>query len=258
LHDIGAVTTPEPYQRLFHQGLILGEDGEKMSKSRGNVVNPDEIIDEYGADALRLYEMFLGPLDAVKPWSTKNIQGISRYLRKLWNLVVDEEGKLQSNIQDGPESPENAKLLHETIRKVTGDIETLGFNTAISQLMILLNHLQKSESIALSTVQDYLKLLAPLAPHIAEELWARTGGGPSILDNGWPTFEESKLGAAQIKVIYQVNGKMRGEGTFPEGTAKEEILATAKAHERVQSFIEGKTIRKEIYVPGKIVNIVAN
>ncbi len=258
LHDIGAVTTPEPYQRLFHQGLILGEDGEKMSKSRGNVVNPDEIIDEYGADALRLYEMFLGPLDAVKPWSTKNIQGISRYLRKLWNLVVDEEGKLQSNIQDGPESPENAKLLHETIRKVTGDIETLGFNTAVSQLMILLNHLQKSESIALSTVQDYLKLLAPLAPHIAEELWARTGGGPSILDNGWPTFDESKLGAAQIKVIYQVNGKMRGEGTFPEDTAKEEILATAKAHERVQSFIEGKTIRKEIYVPGKIVNIVAN
>ena len=258
LHDIGAVTTPEPYQRLFHQGLILGEDGEKMSKSRGNVVNPDEIIDSYGADALRLYEMFLGPLDAVKPWSTENIQGMTRYLRKLWNLIVDEDGNLQAKIQDKSESPENEKILHESIRKVTDDIEHLRFNTAISQLMILLNTLQKADSVSLCTIQDYLKLLAPLAPHISEELWARSGGEPSILNHGWPQFDESKLGAAEIKVIYQVNGKMRGEGTFPESATKDEILATAKAHDRVQSFIEGKTIRKEIYVPGKIVNIVAN
>ena len=259
LHDIGAVTTPEPYQRLFHQGLILGEDGNKMSKSLGNVVNPDEIIDNYGADALRLYEMFLGPLDAVKPWSTENIQGISRFLRKLWNLIIDDrDGQLQPKISQSCESPETEKILHESIKKVTDDIEHLRFNTAISQLMILLNHLQKAEKVSKSTVEDFLKLLAPLAPHIAEELWARIGGEPSIVNNGWPEFDASKLGATEITVVFQVNGKMRGEGTFPETASKEEILEAAKANPRVQSFIEGKTIRKEIYVPGKIVNIVAN
>ncbi len=258
LHDIGAVTTPEPYQRLFHQGLILGEDGNKMSKSLGNVVSPDDIIDKYGADALRLYEMFLGPLDAVKPWSTENIQGISRFLRKLWNLIIDDNGQIQTKISEGPETPETEKILHETIQKVTDDIEHLHFNTAISQLMILLNHLQKADKVAKSTVEDFLKLLAPMAPHITEELWARIGGEPSIVNQSWPQFDESKLGAAEITVVFQVNGKMRGEGTFPETATKDEILTTAKASPRVQSFIEGKTIRKEIYVPGKIVNIVAN
>ena len=258
LHEIGAVSTPEPYERLFHQGLILGEDGNKMSKSVGNVVSPDEVIDGYGADALRLYEMFLGPLEAVKPWSTKGIEGVSRFLRKVWREILDREGKPQSRIKDGPETPETEKILHETIRKVTDDIENLRFNTAISQLMILLNHVQKAETLALSTVQDILRLLAPLAPHIAEEIWERIGGAPSIINQGWPVFDESKVGSSGMKVVFQVNGKLRGEGSFPEDATKEEILAAAKESPRVKAQLEGKTLRKEIYVPGKIVNLVAN
>ena len=258
LHDIGSVTTPEPYQRLFHQGLILGEDGNKMSKSLGNVVSPDEVIDGYGADALRLYEMFLGPLEAVKPWSTKGIEGVSRFLRKVWREILGRDGSPQARIHEGAETADTEKVLHETISKVTDDIENLRFNTTISQLMILLNHLQKAETLALATVQDFLRLLAPLAPHIAEELWERIGGQPSILDQGWPKFDESKLGAAGMTIIFQVNGKLRGEGSFPESATKEEILAAAKESPRVQAQLEGKTLRKEIYVPGKIVNLVAN
>ena len=258
LHDIGAVSTPEPYQRLFHQGLILGEDGNKMSKSIGNVVNPDEVIDSYGADALRLYEMFLGPLEAVKPWNTKGIEGVSRFLRKVWREILDREGKLQNRIHENSETSETEKVLHETIKKVTEDIENLRFNTAISQLMILLNHIQKAETLSLATVQDLLRMLAPMAPHIAEELWERTGGQPSILNQGWPQFDESKLGVSDLTIIFQVNGKLRGEGTFPESATKEEIIETAKTSPRVKAQLEGKTLRKEIYVPGKIVNLVAN
>ena len=258
LHDIGAVSTPEPYQRLFHQGLILGEDGNKMSKSTGNVVSPDDVIDAYGADALRLYEMFLGPLEAVKPWSTKGIEGVSRFLRKAWREILDREGKPQERIHDGSETADTEKILHETIRKVTDDIENLRFNTAISQLMILLNHVQKADTLALATVQDILRLLAPLAPHIAEELWERIGGQPSILDQGWPQFDASKIGASGMTIIFQVNGKLRGEADFPETATKEEILAAAKESPRVQAQLEGKTLRKEIYIPGKIVNLVAN
>ncbi len=258
LHDIGAVSTPEPYQRLFHQGLILGEDGNKMSKSIGNVVNPDEVIDSYGADALRLYEMFLGPLEAVKPWNTKGIEGVSRFLRKVWREILDREGKLQNRIHENSETSETEKVLHETIKKVTEDIENLRFNTAISQLMILLNHIQKAETLSLATVQDLLRMLAPMAPHIAEELWERTGGQPSILNQGWPQFDESKLGVSDLTIIFQVNGKLRGEATFPESATKEEIIETAKTSPRVKAQLEGKTLRKEIYVPGKIVNLVAN
>ncbi len=258
LHDIGVVSQPEPFHKLFHQGIILGEDGEKMSKSRGNVVNPETIIEAHGADALRLYLMFLGPLEAMKPWNTKGIEGIARFLRKAWRLVIDENGGIQQKIS--PEATldrETGRVLHATIRKVTEDYEALAFNTAISQMMICLNHLAKANGLPRETVQDFLRLLAPLAPHIAEELWQRLGHEQSIALAGWPGFDPAKLVEESIKIVFQVNGKYRADQCLPAGTSKEDAIAAARCHERVLPHIEGKSIKREIYVPGKIVNIVA-
>jgi leucyl-tRNA synthetase len=258
LYDLGVVSDPEPFKKLFHQGIILGEDGEKMSKSRGNVVNPETIIEGYGADALRLYLMFLGPLEAMKPWNTKGIEGIARFLRKTWRCIVGEDGELQVAIgQSDALDPETERILHATIKKVTEDYGRLSFNTAISQMMICLNHLAKTEALPRSAVEDFLKLLAPLGPHISEELWQRLGHEGSIVDAGWPEYDESKLVEASVKIIFQVNGKHRGGAQLPADISREDALAAAKENERVQTFIEGKTIKKEIYVPGKIVNIVA-
>jgi leucyl-tRNA synthetase len=257
LYDLGIVSDPEPFKKLFHQGIILGEDGEKMSKSRGNVVNPESIIEAYGADALRLYLMFLGPLEAMKPWNTQGIEGIARFLRKVWRLVVGEDGGLQSNIGEARLDAETERVLHATIRKVTGDYETLGFNTAISQMMICVNQLAKVATLPREAVEVFVKLLAPLAPHIGEELWQRLGHEGSIAEAGWPEHDESKLVENSVKIIFQVNGKYRGDAQLPVDLSKEGAFAAAKSHERVQAFIEGKSIQKEIYVPGKIVNIVA-
>ncbi|HBR94563.1 MAG TPA: leucine--tRNA ligase, partial [Opitutae bacterium] len=258
LYDIGVVSDPEPFKKLFHQGIILGEDGEKMSKSRGNVVNPETIIEGYGADALRLYLMFLGPLEAMKPWNTKGIEGIARFLRKTWRLVVADDGELQLKIgQSDALDPETERVLHATIKKVTNDYSSLGFNTAISQMMICINQLAKTEALPREAVEDFIKLLAPLAPHIAEELWQRLGHEGSIVEDGWPKYDESKLVEDSVKIIFQVNGKYRGDAQLPADVSKDDAIAAAKANERVQGFIDGKTIKKEIYVPGKIVNIVA-
>jgi leucyl-tRNA synthetase len=258
LYDLGVVSDPEPFKKLFHQGIILGEDGEKMSKSRGNVVNPETIIEGYGADALRLYLMFLGPLEAMKPWNTKGIEGIARFLRKVWRLVVGENGEIQLKIgQSDALDPDTERVLHATIKKVTEDYTSLGFNTAISQMMICINHLTKAEALPREAVEDFIKLLAPLAPHIAEELWQRLGHEGSIVETGWPKYDESKLVEDTVKIIFQVNGKYRGDAQLPTDATKDDALAAAKANERVQSFIAGKEIKKEIYVPGKIVNIVA-
>jgi leucyl-tRNA synthetase len=258
LYDLGVVSDPEPFKKLFHQGIILGEDGEKMSKSRGNVVNPETIIEGYGADALRLYLMFLGPLEAMKPWNTKGIEGIARFLRKVWRLVVGENGEIQLKIgQSDALDPDTERVLHATIKKVTEDYTSLGFNTAISQMMICINHLTKAEALPREAVEDFIKLLAPLAPHIAEELWQRLGHEGSIVEAGWPKYDESKLVEDTVKIIFQVNGKYRGDAQLPTDATKDDALAAAKANERVQSFIAGKEIKKEIYVPGKIVNIVA-
>ena len=258
LYDLGVVSDPEPFKKLFHQGIILGEDGEKMSKSRGNVVNPDSIIVDYGADALRLYLMFLGPLEAMKPWNTKGIEGIARFLRKVWRLIVAEDGSIHAKIgvTDSLDQ-ETDRVLHATIKKVTEDYTTLGFNTAISQMMICINQLAKVEALPKSAVENFLKLLAPLAPHQAEELWQRLGNSGSIVESGWPGHDESKLVKDTVKIIFQVNGKYRGDIELPAGVSKEDAIAAAKNNERVQSFIAGKSIKKEIYVPGKIVNIVA-
>lgn len=258
LHDIGVVKDPEPFPKLFHQGLILAEDGEKMSKSRGNVVNPETIIDQYGADVLRVYQSFLGPVEASKPWSVKGIEGISRFLRKLWREMVAESGELSAKIIDAEkELPETEKLLHATIQKVTDDYENIRLNTIVSQLMILVNQFAKAETVTRKTIQATIQMLAPLAPHITEELWQLVGDGESsVASSGWPSFDPSKLVSDEVKLMIQINGKLRGDLLVSKDTAKEDIFAMAKEHERVIPFLEGKTIRKEIYVPGKIVNLV--
>ena len=252
LYDIGVVSDPEPFKKLFHQGIILGEDGEKMSKSRGNVVNPETIIESYGADALRLYLMFLGPLEAMKPWNTKGIEGIARFLRRVWSLATDE-----SRMTAETEDDKKLRVLHQTIKKVTEDYAALGFNTAIAQMMICVKELSQGESVAKHSVETFLKLVAPLAPHISEELWQSLGHTGSIVEAGWPEYDLRQLAVNSVKIIFQVNGKYRGDAQMPADVSKDAALTAAKSNERVQSFIEGKEIKKEIYVPGKIVNIVA-
>ena len=251
LHDEGVLAHPEPYKKLFHQGLILGEDGNKMSKSVGNVVSPDVVIDAYGADSLRLFEMFLGPLEAVKPWSEKGIEGVHRFLKK----VFREANAAEKHSTSEESNPETLRLLHETILKVTDSIDDLRFNVAISQMMILANQLQKVESFSLETIKTLLQLLAPLAPHLSEELWQKLGGTNSIVDQPWPIARKELLVSDQITIVFQVNGKLRGEAKFAKGASKDEIISTAKEHEKVLAFTNGKEIVKEIYVPGKLVNL---
>ena len=254
LFDLGIVSHPEPFKKLFHQGIILGEDGEKMSKSRGNVVNPESIIDNYGADTLRLYLMFLGPLEAMKPWNAKGIEGIARFLRKIWRLLLNDNSKVFSAQTD----TETERILNVTIKKVTEDYENLAFNTAISQMMICANQLHKAEKITTYCVETIVKLLAPLAPHICEEIWQRMNHSTSIVEAGWPKCDESKIIQKTRKIVFQVNGKYRGDAELPTGIEKATAIASAMSHPRVISFIEGKSIKKEIYIPGKIVNIVAD
>lgn len=256
LYDIGAVKHKEPFKKLFHQGIILGEDGEKMSKSRGNVVNPESVIGQYGADALRLYLMFLGPLEDMKPWNTRNIEGIARFLRKLWREFLDADGKPSPKLTSAGEQADTLRILHQTIAKVTADYERLSFNTAISQLMICLNHLAKADHVALATANQYLQLLAPLAPHICEELWVRLGNAPGISRIPWPTHDPAMLESDQVTLVVQVNGKVRGELTTSPSSSREAVLEEAKTMPKVLPHMQGKTLLKEIYVPAKIVNFV--
>ena len=259
LYDVGAVSSDEPYRKLFHQGIILGGDGEKMSKSRGNVINPEVVIDEYGADSLRLFEMFLGPLEDMKPWNPSGIEGVYRFLKKTWRAFVGPDGNKGSALkEDGEETAEIRKGLHETIHKVTKDIDGLRLNTAISQMMIFINQLTKADTIQVDTAKKFLQLLAPFAPHMSEEIWVRLGGKPGIVAAPWPVADLSLLTSDNVKYPVQVNGKVRGELETGKDTGKDEVLAKAKEIEKVASFLEGKTIRKEIFVPGKIINFVAN
>ena len=222
-----------------------------MSKSVGNVVNPDVVIEAYGADSLRLFEMFLGPLEAVKPWSEKGIEGVHRFLRKVNRECISPQKHLPGEETD----KDTLRLLHETILKVTEAIEDLRFNVAISQMMIFSNHLQKAESYSIQSAKALLQLLAPFAPHLAEEHWEKLGGSPSIANHPWPKAREELLVADEITIVFQVNGKLRGQAQFPKDAAKDEVIAVAKADGKVQSFLEGKEIVKEIYVPGKLVNL---
>ncbi|MCD8298533.1 MAG: leucine--tRNA ligase [Opitutae bacterium] len=258
LYDIGVLSVPEPFPRLFHQGIILGEDGEKMSKSRGNVVNPDKIVADYGADVLRIYLMFLGPLEAMKPWNTKGIEGAARLLRRIWRQFVDEKaGNISARISvDATESADFQRVFNRTIKKVSEDIESLGFNTAISQIMILVNALEKEPAFTPATARGLLQLIAPFSPHIAEELWSRLGEQGSICESGWPSFDPTKLVEDTETIVFSVNGKRRSEAKLPRGSAKDAMVAAAKADQTVRKFIDGKEVVREIVVPGKLVNIV--
>jgi leucyl-tRNA synthetase len=257
LFDLGLVPEAEPFRRLFHQGIILGEDGEKMSKSRGNVVNPDTIIQSHGTDTLRLYLMFLGPLEAMKPWNPRGIEGVHRFLQKVWRECLGPDGGVSAKLSaDAGEDPALTRLLHETIRKVGDDIEALRFNTAISQMMIFANALQKAPTARTSTVRAFLQLLAPFAPHLGEELWSRLGGTGSVMTAPWPVYDPGLLTASEVKLVFQVNGKHRGEQLVAIGTSQDEAVAFARGHPKVAPHLEGKELRRVIYVPGKILNLV--
>ncbi|HEY8965371.1 MAG TPA: leucine--tRNA ligase [Candidatus Methylacidiphilales bacterium] len=260
LFDIGVVTTPEPFHKLVNQGLILGEDNQKMSKSVGNVVNPDEIVSEYGADAVRLFEMAMGPLEQMKPWSTQGVEGTYRFLGRVWRLVCeeDQEGQWVPNPKLADAAPSEALLrrLHETIRKVTDDIAKLQFNTAISQMIILVNDLTKEEVRPRAVVETLVLLLAPFAPHAAEELWSRLGREGSLARAPWPQFEEKYLQRSEADVVVQVGGKLRGKVTVPVDAEKEAVEAAARAEASVKPWIEGKQTVKVVFVPGKLINFV--
>lgn len=257
LYDIGVVPTKEPFQKLYNQGMILGENNEKMSKSRGNVVNPDDVVAKYGADTLRLYEMFMGPLDASITWNENGLEGSRKFLDRVWRLIVDEEGKMRdriTTINDG----RLTKVYHQTVKKVTEDMANLHFNTAISQLMVFVNEANKVDALPYEYVEGFVQLLAPIAPHIGEELWQILGNEESLTYVPWPTYDEAALVEDEVEVVFQVNGKLRGKQNVARGLSKEELEQIAMNHEAVKEFIEGKTVRKVIAVPDKLVNIVAN
>jgi len=259
LYDYGLVPTKEPFYKLFHQGLIMGEDGEKMSKSRGNVVNPDSVVEEYGADSLRLYEMFLGPLEASKPWSTKGISGVHNFLNRAWRLIVDEHtSETLSTISDEYILTEEQEyVLHTTIKKVGEDIEKLSFNTAIAQMMIFVNEFTAVKERNKSALEKFVLCLAPFAPHIAEELWTKLGHMNSLVGYSFPQFDEAKTQKQTIEFVVQVSSKIRGKILAAPDTPQEVIEELAKADEKVANHLDGKTIKKVIFVPNKLINFIA-
>lgn len=282
LFDLRHVSTPEPFHRLVNQGIILGEDGQKMSKSRGNVINPDDIISEFGADSFRLYEMFMGPLELTKPWSTKGVEGVYRFLGRVWRLFIDESSdqafherltasseagpdilnclRIRNDIQDKEPTTEQLKVLHSCIRKVTEDIEGLRMNTAISALMVFVNDALRWETKPVAVMTEFLLLLHPFAPHVAEELYARLTVGQTpqhqtIAYHRWPAYDPARLVESTVEIPVQVNGKLRDKLTVPMNTAKAELEEKALSSEKVQPFLKDKTIKKVVVVPNKVVNI---
>jgi len=247
LYDIGVVSSKEPFIKLHNQGMILGEDGEKMSKSRGNVINPDDVVKEYGADSLRLYEMFLGPLEQQKPWNTRGVEGVYRFLQKVWRLVQRELAEKQD--------ADVEKARHKMIKKVTEDIKNFRFNTAISAMMIFTNEAQ-SKSATREDIEALLKCLSPFAPHLAEEIWQNFGHDDLICSGKWPTYDESKTIDKTIQIVVQVNGKLRSKLVSELNADKDGLLKMAKDDKQVQKWLEGKTIIKEIFVPNKLINFV--
>ncbi len=256
LYDLGFVSTKEPFMKLRHQGLILGENAKKMSKSLGNVVNPDDVVKEYGADALRLFEMFMGPLEEMKPWSTRGVEGVFRFLNRVWRLYVDEEGNLNPDIKDVASSVEVDRVYNATVKKVGEDIERLSFNTAIAQMMIFINEIMKSETKPHSILQSFVIVLSPFAPHIAEELWQKLGHKNSLTYESWPVFDPAKLEETMVEIVLQVNGKIRSKLGVQKDTAEHELETLCLADENVRKFIDGKRIVKKIIVKNKLVNLV--
>lgn len=257
LYDLGVVPTKEPFQKLVNQGMILGNNHEKMSKSKGNVVNPDDIVEQYGADTLRLYEMFMGPLDASIAWSEDGLNGANKFINRVWNLLIDENGQLRDRITTINEG--NLDLIYnQTVKKVTEDYEKLHFNTAISQLMVLVNEFYKADSLPLEYVEGLVKLISPITPHMAEELWTLLGNVGSIAYAKWPTYDENKLVEDTVEIVVQVNGKIKQHLKVSRTASKEELEELALNDEKIKAELEGKTIRRVIAVPGKLVNVVAN
>jgi len=289
LYDAGLVHTPEPFTKLFNQGMILAysykdaqgkyhypreveREGdvwrlkatgqpvetqiEKMSKSRYNVVNPDEVVHEYGADAIRLYEMFMGPLDRDKPWTDEGVQGVFRFLRRVWALYIGDDEIISRRIveQDGDDAM--VRELHRIIKAITLDIDAMSFNTAIARMMEFVNGAMKAETLSKTVMEQFVLLLAPFAPHIAEELWSRLGHADTLAYAPWPSYDEALLVENTMEIPVQVLGKLRGKIVMPVDAAQNAILEAAKADPKVKPYLEGKTILKEIYVPGKMVNLV--
>ncbi len=251
LYDLGYVTTKEPFQKLVNQGMILGEDGEKMSKSRGNVINPDIVVEQYGADTLRLYEMFMGPLDKVKPWSMNGVKGVYGFISKAYRFFGDT-----ANHTDGAEQDDTLKLLHKTIKKVTEDLDLMKFNTAISQMMIFTNHCVKKKTVTVETAKIFAKLISPYTPHAGEELWKICGSSESLTYASWPTFDAELVKDDLITMAVQINGKTRATFDIPADIAKDEFLMMARESEKLAKHFADKKIVKEIYVPGRICNFV--
>ncbi len=253
LYDVGVVSTPEPFMKLVHQGIVLGEDNQKMSKSRGNVVNPDEMIDRFGADAVRLYEMFMGPLEAMKPWSTRGVEGVTRFLDRVWRLIANEDGALSPAVGIYAPTPDQLRLLHQTIKKVTEDIEELRFNTAISQMMVFTNEMTKVEQRPRALLEPFVLLLAPFAPHLCEQLWEKLGYHPSVSQQSWPTYDPALTVSERLTIPVQVNGKLRGKVEVAVEASQEEIEQTAR--QEVAAYLATPP-QKVIYVPKKLVNFV--
>lgn len=265
LYDLGYVSTIEPFQRLVNQGMILGEDNQKMSKSRGNVVTPDDIIADYGADALRLFEMFMGPLEATKPWSMSGVEGVYRFLARVWRLVMeeDQEGvwRLSPSLVGQELTEKQQRIMHTTIRKVTEDIESLSFNTAIAQMMIFVNEFTGSEQRPIDALRTLLILLNPFAPHLTEELWQRLGQKfqpfkDSVYHQPWPKWDEDRLAEEEVEIVIQVNGKLRDKIVVTKDLGREALEQRALASAKIRDSVAGKTVRKLIVVPNKIVNVV--
>ncbi len=254
LFDAGIVSSDEPFQKLAHQGMLLGLDGEKMSKSRGNVINPDDVREKYGADTLRLFILFLGPMDRDKPWNENGIDGVQRFLDRLWRWTIDENDQLQ--LKTEPTPPEVEKLLHKTIKKVGEDLEALSFNTAISALMILLNEVYKQNCKSISAVKSMVQILAPMAPHICEELWARMGESSLVSLAAWPSYDPALIIDSTVVMGVQVNGKSRGTIEVAKDATEAVAVAAAKEVASVQNALGGKPIDKIIYKAGRILNLI--
>jgi leucyl-tRNA synthetase len=289
LYDAGVVSTKEPFAKLFNQGMILaysyrddagkyyypdqvekrgeqyfvkGTDKplnaqvEKMSKSRYNVVNPDAVVEAYGADSVRLYEMFMGPLERDKPWTDEGIQGVHRFMKRAWSLFVADDGSLHPRIVESGGDPEMLRVLHYTIKEVTSGIENLQFNTAIARMMEFVNAAMKSGAIEKEWAGQFVLVLSAFAPHVAEELWERLGHAGTLAYEPWPGYDEALLVVDTIEVPVQVNGKLRGVLRIDKDAGKDQVVAAARADAKVAPYVEGKQVVKEIYVPGKLLNLV--
>jgi leucyl-tRNA synthetase len=259
LFDRGHVSTPEPFKKLVNQGMILGENGEKMSKARGNVINPDDVVKEFGADSLRLFEMFMGPLEAVKPWSTAGVVGVRGFLDRVWRLIVDdkaEELKLNESVQNVAPTNEQNRTLHKTIKQVTSDIQRMEFNTAIARMMEFTNFFTKETVRPRVCLEKFVLILSPFAPHLAEELWQLLGHDKTLAYEPWPTYDEALTQDANIEIPVQILGKLRSKVVVPAGSDQATIVTAARADARIAELLVGKEVVKTIVVPGKLVNFV--